>query len=138
LKVQRHRISHCTCLQKTPSALQKSWNASSSGTVFCFSAVATVHRGPAFPTVPHRRRALAPQNIRFCTTTCYPVGGTGSPVFPNCTEAQHFSSHLPSGESHLSCLRAGIAAPPLRSNLLLCRNQKACIPCCKMAQGSPL
>jgi hypothetical protein len=83
---------------------------------------------PSLPTVPDNQTALTPpsqsKNARFPTEgrkaiTCYSAGGTRSTVSPRYTEAQHFTLCLPTGESYLSCSRAGIPAPPLSGNPLL-------------------
>jgi hypothetical protein len=92
------------------------------------ASLLTEHRGPALPTVPDSKRTLAPppksKNARFPTEgrkaiTCH-CRQHHKPCPPKYTEAQHFMLHLPAEESHLSCPRVGMPAPPLSGNLLLC------------------
>jgi hypothetical protein len=88
----------------------------------------TEHGGPALPTIPDSKRALAPppkrKNTRFPSEgrkaiTCHSAGSTRNPVPPRYTEAQGFTLHLPAGEPHLSCPRTGIS-DLLTDNRLLC------------------
>jgi hypothetical protein len=86
-----------------------------------------VHRVPALSTVPDNKRALAStsksEKDSFPTEgrkakICYSAGGIRDPIPPRYLEAQHCTTHLLAGESHISCPRAGITAPLQSGNLL--------------------
>jgi hypothetical protein len=100
-----------------------------SGSRLCYSA--ETRRLPSPQTMeaktphslPARQQSLPHQRFpteRRKAITCYSAGNTRSPVSPRYTEAQCFTLHLPTGQSGLSCPRAGIPVPPLSGTLPLC------------------
>jgi hypothetical protein len=94
------------------------WTPGSRLVCWCQSTEAQPPHCPWQQESPHS--SFKEQERAKKATTCYNTGGTRIPISPRYTEAHHFTLHLPAIETHLSCPRAGIPAPPLSNNLLHC------------------
>jgi hypothetical protein len=82
------------------------------------SPLSLTGRKPSFPNQKARTTDSPSEGKK--AITYHSAGGTRSPVSPMYTEAHCFTLHLSAKESCISCPRAGISAPPLSGNPLLC------------------